>query len=51
MVKARLSDHRRYINQQVVSVTNGDHFNLPGHNLTNLKVFIVEVVKKKKIFI
>ena len=48
MLKARLSDHRGYINQQVVSVTNGDHYNLPGHNLTNLKVSTLEVVKKKE---
>ena len=27
MLKARLCDHRGYINNQVASVTTGDHFN------------------------
>ena len=46
MLKARLSDHRGYINQQVFSVTTGDHINIPGHSLANLKVSILEAVKK-----
>ena len=33
MLKARFSDHRGYINNQVIGVTTGDHFNLPGHSL------------------
>ena len=45
MLKARLSDHRGYINNQVVSVTTGDHFNLPGHSLANMKIQILEKVK------
>ena len=44
--RARLSDHRGYINNQVISATTGDHFNLPGHSLANLKVMILENVKK-----
>ena len=49
MLKARLSDHRGNINQQIVRVTTGDHFNLPGHSLANLKVSILEAVKKNYI--
>ena len=45
MLKARFSDHRGYINNQVVSVTTGDHFNLPGHSLANMKIQILEQVK------
>ena len=45
MLKARLSDHRGYINNQVVSVTTGDHFNLPGHSLANMKITLLEKVK------
>ena len=45
MLKARLSDHRGYINNQVVSVTTGDHFNLPGHSLAHMKIQILEQVK------
>ena len=44
MLKARFSDHRGYINNQVVSVTTGDHFNLPGHSLANMKIQILEQV-------
>ena len=49
MLWALLSDHHGYINQQIVSVTTGDPFNLPGHSLANLKVYILEAVKKKDI--
>ena len=45
MLKARFSDHKGYINNQVVSVTTGDHFNLPGHSLANMKIQILEKVK------
>ena len=45
MLKARLSDHRGYINNQVVSVTTGDHFNLPGHSLAHMKIQILVQVK------
>ena len=45
MLKSRLADHRGYINNQVVSVTTGDHFNLPGHSLANMKIQILERVK------
>ena len=38
MLKARLSDHRAFIDNQVVSVTTGDHLNQPGHNLANRKI-------------
>ena len=46
MLKARLSDHRGYINTQVVGVSTGDHFNLPGQSLADLKITILERVKK-----
>ena len=45
MLKARLSDHRGYINIKVVNLTTGDHFNQPGHSLANLKVSILEQVR------
>ena len=47
MIKARLSDHRVYINNQVIAVTTGDHFNLPGHSLADLQLIILEQVKKE----
>ena len=33
MLIARLADHNGYINNQVVSVTTGEHFNLTGHSV------------------
>ena len=45
MLKVRLFDHMGYINNQVVSVTTGDHFNMPGHSLANMKSQILEKVK------
>ena len=47
MMKARLSDHRGYINNQVIAVTTGDHFNLPGHSLADLQLIILEQAKKE----
>ena len=47
MLKARFSDHRCYINNQVFVVTTGDHFNLPGHSLADLQVTLLEQEKKK----
>ena len=46
ILKARLLDHRGYINNQVIIATTGGHFNLPGHSLANLKIIILEKVKK-----
>ena len=39
MLKAKLSDHRGYINNMVVNITTGDNFNQPGHSLADLNVF------------
>ena len=41
-LKYRLSDHRGYISNQVVSKATGAHFNLPGHSLADLGVTILE---------
>ena len=46
MLKARLSDHRGYISNQVVAISTGDHFNLPGHSLAPLNITILERVKE-----
>ena len=43
-LKYRLSDHRGYISNQVVSKATGAHFNLPGHSLANLKATVIEQV-------
>ena len=37
----RLAEHRGYVNQ-ATSTASGDHFNLPGHSLSDLKFIILE---------
>ena len=49
LLKNRFSDHRGYITNQVLSVSTGNHFNLPGHSLAHVKVTILEQVKKTDI--
>ena len=45
IMRARLAEHRGYINNQVIGITTGDHFNLPGHSLAHMKVTILEKVR------
>ena len=42
----RFSDHRGYIKQKILSQPTGSHFNMPGHTLSDMKVTVVEKVKK-----
>ena len=49
IIRNRLSEHRGYVNNQLVSVSTGEHFNLPGHSLANMKITIIEQVKKNDI--
>ena len=44
-MRARLAEHRGYINNQVIGITTSDHFNLPGHSLADMKVTILEKVR------
>ena len=44
-LKERLSDHRGYINNKKIEYITGHHFNLPGHDLSNLKITILEKQK------
>ena len=49
LLKNRFSDHKGYITNQVLNVSTGDNFNLPGHSLANVKITILEQVKKHDI--
>ena len=49
MLKNRFSDHKGYITNQVLNVSTGDNFNLPGHSLANVKITVLEQVKKPDI--
>ena len=45
-MKFRLAEHRGYVNNNVDTPT-GEHFNLPGHSLSDLRVSILEKVRSK----
>ena len=40
----RLSQHRGYVTRKTQDAT-GRHFNLPGHNLSHMKISVLEIVK------
>ena len=40
VLKFRLADHRGYFTNGVTSKATGEHFNLPGHSLTDLRASI-----------
>ena len=42
----RLSDHRGYVKRLIPTQTTGEHFNSPGHSLSDLTITIIEQVKK-----
>ena len=44
--RERISEHRGYIFNKKFNQATGEHFNLPGHGLHNLKCTIIEQVKK-----
>ena len=45
----RISEHRGYIFRNDKRYAKGEHFNQPGHNLSNMKLTILEKVKSKDI--
>ena len=44
-LKDRLSEHIGYARSIFPSKTTGIHFNLPGHNISNITITILEKVK------
>ena len=42
----RLSEHRGYVTNHLLSQATGYHFNLPGHNISNMTITAIEKVKK-----
>ena len=47
ILKFRLADHRGYINSQDESKATGEHFNSPGHSLSDLSIIVFEKFNKK----
>ena len=45
MLKERISEHKGYIRNNNAKEPVGAHFNSPGHDLSDLKVIILEKVK------
>ena len=46
MLKYRMADYRGYVSSEDMSTATGAHFNSPGHSLSDMKVTIIEQVKK-----
>ena len=44
-LKDRISEHLGYINTKKINEPAGNHFNLPGHSKSDMKVSILEKVK------
>ena len=47
----RFQEHRGYINQKNLSQPAGEHFNLPGHSSTDLRIQVIEEVKSTDPFV
>ena len=46
-LKERISEHIGYINNRLLTKATGYHFNLPGHNVADMKVTILEKVHSR----
>ena len=44
-VSERLSEHRGYVKNKIYSQPTGEHFNLPGHSLSDMILTVIEKVK------
>ena len=42
----RFSEHRGYVNRKIISQPTGQHFNSPGHSISDMKVTVIEKIKK-----
>ena len=45
-LKERIADHKQYTKSIVPTQATGEHFNLPGHSLSDITVTIIEKVKQ-----
>ena len=45
-LKERLVEHRDYVKSIFPTQATGQHFNLPGHNLSNMTITILEKVAR-----
>ena len=45
-LRDRISEHKTYITNDMKSKATGEHFNKPGHSVRDLRVVVLEKVKK-----
>ena len=45
IMKFRFAEHRGYVNNKDESQATGEHFNLPGHSLSDMTITILEKVR------
>ena len=46
-LRYRLAEHRGYIQNKQTEKATGAHFTLPGHSVANLRITVIEQVKKE----
>ena len=47
ILKFCLADHRGYINNRDLSTATGEHFNSPGHSLSDLNITVLKKLDKR----
>ena len=47
-LKERFSDHKQYVKSIIPTQATGEHFNLPGHSLSDMSLTINWTNKKQK---
>ena len=45
ILKFRLAEHRGYVTSEDVSKATGEHFNTPGHSVSDISIVILEKVR------
>ena len=45
MLKFCLADHCSYVRNQTLEKATGEHFSLPGHDLSDLTITVIEQTK------
>ena len=43
-LQERFSEHKEYVTNKQLSKATGAHYNIPGHNVSDMKVIILEKV-------
>ena len=46
-MKERFPQHKGYINNNIHKQATGEHFNMPGHSIDNVKIRILKKVRKQ----